>query len=109
LNKKNPEIYTKIVNLPYENSRAKFEETFEAITNEKIIDLNDAEYLKEYYDKKRKWCLAYIKDYFTCGIFTTQRAESIHSLEKSFSIKKQPSKRSSILLTSVNLISIRNY
>ena len=51
---------------------------------------SEIQYMKNNYNEKRKWCLAYVKDNFTCGIFTTQRAESIHNMMKCVLNKKSP-------------------
>ena len=88
LNKKSDNIYEKIVNLPYEKNRAKFEITYEEIISHQLVNESEIQYLKNYYNEKGKWSLAYVKNHFTCGIFTTQRAESINNMMKCVLNKK---------------------
>ena len=40
----------------------------------------DFSYLSKYYLTRQKWAKCYSMNYFTCGISTTQRVESINSV-----------------------------
>ena len=41
-------------------------------------DLKDCVWLQNLYANKKKWALAYGREYFCAGIISTQRAESMH-------------------------------
>ena len=81
LNKPNfdKSLYNQIINLPYIESIWTFEESFKSILKNKILSKDSINYLKANYDLRRKWAKCYQMQFFTCGIFTTQRIESFHA------------------------------
>jgi len=109
LNRKNlkeKELYLKIDNLPYEESVEKFEESYALILSNTnlLLKEQDLKYLEEYYNKKEQWCKGYMihKKYFTCGICTTQRVESMHATFTKLTLKSSLQELLKVLKESVH-------
>ena len=81
LNKIDKKLYNLIAYLPYEISINKFNEKYDDINNNENIKEEDKTYLDFYHQKRESWCKAHIINnyYFTCGVSTTQRIESINA------------------------------
>lgn len=88
INYENSLIYSLISYLPYVESIPKFETDYEKIQSSSLLTQEHKDYLHSYYDIKTKWNKGYVmNNYFTCGVSTIQRVESIHATMKSFSLK----------------------
>ena len=75
---KSKELYKIIVNLPFEKNIIKLNDNIEKILENELI-IKDKEYFEDQLKFKELWAKSYISKYFTAGICTTQRAESIYT------------------------------
>ena len=81
-NSKTTALYNKIANLPYIDKKENFEEDYQLIISDQSLTNSEKEYLADYYNIKEKWSKCYTKKHFSCGIFTIQRVESVHAIQK---------------------------
>lgn len=72
-------LYNTITSLPYTDKISTFENTYQEILQNKELSQESISYLKSNYECKDKWAKCFHMNFFTCGIFTTQRIESFHS------------------------------
>jgi hypothetical protein len=78
--KEEKELYSKIVKLPFEKSILKLNLSIDDILKSKLYNAELRNYIENQFNNKKKWSRAYMLEHFTCGLFTTQRVESIHGI-----------------------------
>jgi len=77
-------LYNQIINLSYSNYPNDFENSFTNIMKSKHITKELKKYLDDKAKRKEYWVKGYLKDYFCCGLCTTSRLESKHSVLKQY-------------------------
>lgn len=80
LNKKDNDLYKKIINLPFVTSVEKFDSVIEAFEDSESPSENEKEYLQLKLQTKNKWAKCKTKTSFRGGVSTTSRIEGLHGV-----------------------------
>lgn len=78
------DLYNQIINLSYSNYPEEFENSMLTIMKSKLITKELKKYLNDKAKEKEVWVKGYLKAYFCCGLCTTSRIESKHSVLKQY-------------------------
>ena len=79
-------LKNKIFSLSYIESKEEFQKTYSEVQNslEEKKFVKSINYLEKMYKIKEKWAEAFLPHYFTGGVHTTSRAESLNALIKKY-------------------------
>jgi len=80
LNKKDPDTYDKILNLPFITCQEKFKKKLSEILDSKEITETEKNYLEEKLKMKERWAKSFVKSRFCGGVCTTSRIEGLHGV-----------------------------
>jgi len=78
------ELYTTIINLPYEEYQSNFEDSYKQILSSIHISKELKTYLKNKYSDKKLWVKLFMKGKFCAGMCTTSRIENKHRIFKRY-------------------------
>jgi len=84
IKKDNPELFNKIIKLPFITSTEKFERTYKEILESNVISKKQIDYLNSKLENKEMWGKCFLKETFLGGVSTTSRVESLHALQKRY-------------------------
>lgn len=77
-------LYQKIVQLPYSEYKQDFNDSFDKIIKNDLLNEDQIQYLNSKYEERSKWVKAYMKEFFCAGSCTTSRIEAKHRTYKRF-------------------------
>ena len=82
LSRSDPDLYKKILKLPFTLKKEEFEEIVDLVSDSKDVSEAQINYLDGKLLCKTKWARCFIKNEFAGGVSTTSRVEVLHSLQK---------------------------
>jgi len=83
-NKEKQKLFTVIKNLPYSESEDEYREKYNFVKGSSLLDETTKKYLNERHNNRTFWVKCYIKKYFSCGMVSSSRIESKHSILKKY-------------------------
>ena len=84
LSQSDPELYNRILHLPFTCQETNFQETIDQIERSKYASSPQKDYLEKKLLNKEKWGKCFTKKEFAGGVSTTSRVEGLHSVQKKY-------------------------